>query len=177
MMASYRVDTHTSLLPNAAGVNGPNGEDSFSCRSERSGLDSGVVKPVFTTEDVMMQFRVVPSLALAAAIPLFAPAASAATECKAEVRATVRSDQSSDEAITKVWAVEVDTQESCAKVYVDAVVTERLFTGEEITSTHRGSRKVSNHTSTFKVNYRIARDSTLVSSTFKVARCVVCGTE
>ena len=125
----------------------------------------------------MKLFRIVPSFALLAMIPVLAPAAHAATECKAEVRATARSDQSSDEAITKVWAVEVDTQESCAKVYVDAVFTERLFTGEEITSTRRGSRKVTNHVSTHKVNYRIARDSTLTDFKFKVYRCVVCGTE
>jgi len=125
----------------------------------------------------MKPIRIVQAFALAAAIPALAPAALAATECKAEVRATPRSDQISDEAVTKVWAVEVDTQESCAIVYVDAVVTERLFNGEVITSTRRGSRKVSNHTSTHKVNYRIARDSTLTEATFKVARCVVCGTE
>jgi len=125
----------------------------------------------------MKLFRIVPTLALVAAIAWLTSFTRAATECKADVRATPRSDQSSDEAITKVWAVEVDTQESCAKVYVDAVVTERLFDGEEITSTHRGWRKVTNHTSTYKVNYRIARDSTLTASTFKVSRCVVCGTE
>jgi hypothetical protein len=125
----------------------------------------------------MKTFTIVPSIALVASISALAPSAGAATECKAEVRATVRPDQTSDEAITKVFAVEVDTQESCAKVYVDLVVTERLFTGEEITSTHRGSRKVSNHTSTYKVNYRIARDSTLTAWKFNVHRCAVCGTE
>jgi hypothetical protein len=125
----------------------------------------------------MKLYRIGPALAVAAALPWVAPCARAATECTAEVRVTAKSDQTSDEAITKVWAVEVDTQESCAIVYVDAVVTERLFDGELITSTRRGSRKVSNHTSTHKVNYRIARDSTLVSSKFTVARCVVCGSE
>jgi peptide methionine sulfoxide reductase MsrB len=88
-----------------------------------------------------------------------------------------RADQVTDEAIIKVFAVEVDTKEACAKVYVDAVTTERLFDGEEITSTHRGWRKVANHTSSYKVNYRIAKDTTLVDAKFKVARCVVCGTE
>lgn len=125
----------------------------------------------------MKLIRVVQALSLMAAIPLLAPSVRAATACTAEVRATAKSDQISDEAITKVWAVEVDTQEACAIVYVDAVVTERLFDGEEITSTIRGSRKVSNHASTQKVNYRIARDSTLLNWKFKVARCVVCGTE
>jgi hypothetical protein len=125
----------------------------------------------------MKLYRIVQLSTLAAAIPVLAPFAHAATECKAEVRATVRPDQASDEAVTKVFAVEVDTRESCAKVYVDAVFTERLFTGEEITSTRRGSRKVTNHTSTHKVNYRIARDSTLTDWKFKVYRCVVCGTE
>ena len=124
----------------------------------------------------MKVFRIVPTLALAAAIPCLAPSAQA-SGCTAQVRATPRADQISDEAITKVWAVEVDTQASCAKVYVDVVVTERLFDGEVITSTRRGWRKVSNHTSTHKVNYRIARDSTLTDWKFNVASCVVCGTE
>jgi hypothetical protein len=121
--------------------------------------------------------RIVQAFALLAAIPVLVPCARAATACTAEVRAKAGSDQITDEVITKVWAVEIDTQESCAIVYVDAVVTERLFNGEEITSTRRGSRKVANHTSTHKVNYRIARDSTLLDAKFKVARCVVCGTE
>jgi len=132
---------------------------------------------LFATEDTMNPTRIIQATALAALIPLLAPSARAATECKAEVRATAKSDQVSDRAITKVWAVEIDTQESCAIVYVDAVVTERLFDGEVITSTRRGSRKVANHTSTHKVNYQIALDSTLMSSKFTVARCVVCGTE
>lgn len=125
----------------------------------------------------MKPFRFVQALALVAAILVLAPSARAATACNADVRATPKADQISDEAVTKVWAVEIDTQESCAIVYVDAIVTERLFNGEVITSTHRGSRKISNHTSTHKVNYRIARDSTLTEWKFKVARCVVCGTE
>jgi len=129
------------------------------------------------TEDAMRPFRIVRAFVFLAALPALVSAAQAATECKAEVRATPRSDQISDEAITKVFAVEVDTQEACAKVYVDVVVTERLFDGEEITSTRRGSRKVTNHTSTHKVNYRIARDNTLTDWQFKVSRCVVCGTE
>jgi len=124
----------------------------------------------------MKLFRFVPTFALMAAIPWLTPTAQSA-ECTAQVRATAKSDQISDEATTKVWAVEVDTQESCAKVYVDAVVTERLFNGEVITSTRRGYRKVSNHTSTYKVNYRIARDSTLTDWKFKVTSCVPCGSE
>jgi hypothetical protein len=128
------------------------------------------------TEDEMKLFRIVSTLALAAAIPLLTPSAQAAG-CTAEIRPTAKSDQITDEAIIKVWAVEVDTQESCAKVYVDAVVTERLFNGELITSTRRGWRKVSTHTSTYKVNYRIARDSTLTDWKFTVSSCVPCGSE
>jgi hypothetical protein len=125
----------------------------------------------------MRSLRVVPALAFGLVASLVGPTAEAATDCKAEVRTRPGTDQVSDESVTKVFAVEIDTQEQCAKVYVDVVVTERLFNGEEITSTRRGSRKVTNHVSTHKVNFKIARDSTLVSSTFKVARCVVCGTE
>jgi hypothetical protein len=125
----------------------------------------------------MRSLRVVPALAFGLVASLGGPTAEAATDCKAEVRTRPGTDQVSDESVTKVFAVEIDTQEQCAKVYVDVVVTERLFNGEEITSTRRGSRKVTNHVSTHKVNFKIARDSTLVSSTFKVARCVVCGTE
>src|SRR5262245_3116727 len=125
----------------------------------------------------MRSRSVVPALAFAVGALVWGFDAKAATECKAEVRARPGIDQVTDEAVTKVFAVEIDTQEACAKVYVDVVVTERLFDGEEITSTRRGSRKVTNHVSTHKVNFRIAKDSTLVASTFKVAKCVVCGTE
>ena len=120
--------------------------------------------------------RLVPTLAVFAAIPFLTPSSQAAG-CTAQVRATAKSDQITDEAIIKVWAVEVDTQEACAKVYVDAVVTERLFNGEVITSTRRGWRKVSNHTSTYKVNYRIAKDSKLTDWKFNVTSCVPCGSE
>ena len=117
--------------------------------------------------------------ALAAVVVISAPVSSAraATACKADVRATAKSDMVSDVAITKVFAVEVDTQEACAKVDVDLVVKERLFDGEEISSTRRLSFKASNQASTHKVNHLIARDSTLVDWKFKVSRCVVCGTE
>jgi len=124
----------------------------------------------------MRPIRIVQVFALVAALAALAPTARAA-ECQADVRATAKSDQVTDEAIIKVWAVEADTREDCAKVYADLITTERLFNGEEITSTHRGWRKVDSHTSTYKVNYRIAKDSTLVDWKFKVARCVVCGTE
>ena len=114
---------------------------------------------------------------VAAAIPVLTPSARAATECTANVRATAKSDQTFSDSILKVFAVEVDTQEDCAKVYADFIVTERLFNGEEIKSTHRGWRKVSSHTDTYKVNYRIAPDTTVTDWKFQVARCVVCGTE
>jgi hypothetical protein len=124
----------------------------------------------------MKLFRFVPAFALVAALPSLASVAEAA-ECTAKVRATPRPDQTTDEAIIKVWAVEVDTQEACAKVYVDAVMTERLFDGEVITSTRRGWRKVSNHTSTYKANHRIAKDTTLMDAKFSVTKCVPCGSE
>lgn len=123
-----------------------------------------------------MQLRNVLGGILVAAA-LLAPAVPAkAAECSADVRADLARDQSMDNSIEKVFAVEIDTREDCAVVYVDFVATERLFNGEEITVTRRGSRKVTTHT-TYKVDYRIDRDSTLVDWQFKVARCVVCGTE
>ena len=126
----------------------------------------------------MKPLRLVQAIALFAAIPVLASSARAATACKAEVRATPGSDQLSDRFLTKVFAVEVDTDVPCAKVYVDAVVTEQLFNGEEITSTHRGFRKVTGGISTtYKVDYKIARDTTLTDWSFKVVSCVVCGTE
>jgi hypothetical protein len=136
-----------------------------------------VIRPWFTTEVAMKLSRIVPSIVLVAAIPALASSARAATACKAEVRATPGSDQLSDRFLTKSFAVEIETQETCAKVYVDAVVTEQLFDGEEITTTHRGSRTVTNSPSTYKVNLRIGRDSTLTDWKFTVNRCVVCGTE
>jgi hypothetical protein len=119
----------------------------------------------------------IPVLVAMAAIAAAAPSPRAATECKAEVRATEKSDEVTDEAITKVFAVEVDTDVDCAKVYVDFTVTERLFNGEEITSKHRGWRKISSDGTQYKADYRIARDSTVQDWKFEVARCVVCGTE
>ena len=115
-------------------------------------------------------------LACAAAAALAVPAARAAT-CKAEVRAQEKTDLVTDEAITKVYAVEAETDVDCAKVYVDFVVTERLFNGETITSTHRGWRKVSAPATTYKANYRIDKDTTITDWSFKVVKCVVCGTE
>jgi hypothetical protein len=110
------------------------------------------------------------------ALPALAPCARAAP-CTANVHARVASDQTTSTSSIKVFAVDVDTDADCAKVYVDATVTERLFNGEEITSTKRGSRKVSAKSTTFKVNLRIAPDSTLTDWKFQVASCVVCGTE
>ncbi len=115
--------------------------------------------------------------ALVAAVPMLAASVAVAADCNAEVRPTAKSDQIFADSILKVWAVDVDTQEDCAKVYVDLIVTERLFDGEEITSTGRGWRKVSTHSTTYKVNYRIAKDSTILDWKFKVASCVPCGSE
>src|SRR5262245_1912862 len=120
----------------------------------------------------MKSYRFVTALSLIVMAVAAVPSIRAEQTCSASVRAIPRADQITDEAIIKVWAVEVDTHEACAKVYVDAVMTERLFNGEEIKSTRRGWRKVSNHTSTYKVNYRIEKDSTLVSSEFKLSKCV-----
>ena len=126
----------------------------------------------------MRMIREAFTCAAAAAILMLATSAPAATPCDADVRVTAKSDQTFSDSILKVWAVEADTQAACAQVYVDVTVTERLFNGEEITSTRRGSRKVTGGTTTtFKVNYRIAPDSTLTDWKFKVARCAVCGTE
>ena len=112
-------------------------------------------------------------IALLGALLAAAPA-GAADACKAEVHPTARPDLVTDEAVTKVFAVEVRTEEACAEVAVDLTVTERLFNGEEITTTVRGRRKVDNHTVAYRVNHRIARDSTLVDWKFTVARCEVC---
>ena len=112
-----------------------------------------------------------------AAVAATTPAVWAATECRAELDPKEATDQVSDEAITKVFAVEVKTDVDCAKVYVDFVVTERLFDGERITSKHRGWRKVTVDGTLHKVNYRIAKDTTIEDWKFEVVRCVVCGTE
>lgn len=125
----------------------------------------------------MKPFRMIRAFALVAPIAFLAPSALVAAECKADIRVTPKTDQVTDEAITKVFAIEIDTREACAKVYVDAVATERLFNGEEITVTRRGWRKVSGQGITYKVNHRIARDSTLTDWKFTVSSCVVCGTE
>jgi hypothetical protein len=105
------------------------------------------------------------------------PARAVPTPCTASISATERGDQTTSEATIKVWGVNIDAPGPCSKVYFDLVVTERLFDGEEITSTVRSSRDVTGQTTTYKVTYRIAPDTKLVDSKFKVARCVVCGTE
>jgi hypothetical protein len=125
----------------------------------------------------MRPILAIQALALLAAICAAAPVSRAATDCTADVTAKEGIDQVTDEAVIKVFAVEASTREACAKVYVDFVVTERLFNGEEITSTHRGWRKVTSDGTLYKVNYRIARDTTITNWEFKVAKCVVCGTE
>lgn len=125
----------------------------------------------------MRAIRFAQALALVLAIAASGRHAVAATECTADVRVTPKSDQITDEAIIKVFAVEVDTAVTCAKVTVDVVLTERLFNGEEITVTRRGWRKVSGSGITFKVNHRMAKDSTLKDWKFSVVSCVECGTE
>lgn len=104
------------------------------------------------------------------------PAVAAGTSCTATVRATQETDEVHDKYVYKVFSVEISTSESCAKVYVDLVTTERLFDGEEITTTSRGFRKVSAHT-TYKVKHQIAKDSSLLKWEFKVHSCLVCGAE
>ena len=105
-----------------------------------------------------------------------APSVPAATECSADVRARLSREETRDEVKETTFAVELDTKEACAKVYVDFTSTERLFTGEEITTTQRGWRRTTGPV-TYKVSHRIARDSDLVNWKFSVSRCVVCGTE
>jgi hypothetical protein len=113
---------------------------------------------------------------VAAGLAAEAPSAPAATNCSADVRARLAREEIREEVKETTFAVEIDTQATCAKVYVDFTSTERLFDGEEITTTRRGWRKVAGP-STYKVDYPIARDSDLVDWKFSVSRCVPCGTE
>jgi hypothetical protein len=102
-------------------------------------------------------------------------AAAAPDTCTADVHATERTDDERDESVGKVFAVQIDTRESCAVVDVDFTATERLSDGEEIKVRRRGSRKVKPGTGTsYKVTYRVAPGSTLLDTEFKVARCVPC---
>lgn len=100
-------------------------------------------------------------------------AAAAPSTCDAEVHATERTDDVRDESVGKVFAVTIDTRESCAYVDVDFTATERLSDGEEIKVRRRGSRKVKPGT-TYKVSYRVAPGAELLDTEFKVARCVPC---
>jgi hypothetical protein len=93
--------------------------------------------------------------------------------CTAEVHATERADDVRDESVGKVFAVQIDTAESCAYVDVDFTATERLSDGEEIKVRRRGSRKVKPGT-TYKVSYRVAPGAELLDTEFKVVRCVPC---
>jgi len=100
-------------------------------------------------------------------------AAAAPATCTADVHATERTDDARDESVGKVFAVQIDTRESCAMVDVDFTATERLSDGEEIKVRQRGSRKVKPGT-TYKVSYRVAPGSELLDTDFKVVRCVPC---
>ena len=100
-------------------------------------------------------------------------AAAAPGTCSAEAHATERSDDVRDESVGKVFAVQIDTRESCAYVDVDFTAIERLSNGEEIKVRRRGSRKVKPGT-TYKVSYRVAPGAELMDTEFKVARCVPC---
>jgi len=100
-------------------------------------------------------------------------AVAAPATCTADVHATERTDDVRDESVGKVFAVQIDTRESCAVVDVDFTATERLSDGEEIKVRRRGSRKVKPGT-TYKVTYRVAPGSALLDTEFKVARCVPC---
>ena len=122
----------------------------------------------------MLSSKGIVALALLALGAAAAPAALAADGCDAEVRATPRPDQTTDEAVTKVFAVVVSTRETCAEVVVDFTATEQLFNGEDITITRRGSRKITSPDSAQRVELRIARDSKLVDSKFEVVRCTPC---
>jgi hypothetical protein len=113
---------------------------------------------------------------VAAGLAAEAPSAPAATECRADVRARLAREEIRDQVKDIVFTVEIDTKETCAKVYVDFTATERLFDGEEITTTHRGWRKVTGPV-TYGASHHVARDSDLVDWKFSVSRCVVCGTE
>ena len=100
-------------------------------------------------------------------------AAAAPSTCTAEVHATERTDDVRDESVGKVFAVSIDTTESCAYVDVDFTATERLSDGEEIKVRRRGSRKVKPGT-TYKVAYRVAPGAELLDTEFTVARCTPC---
>jgi len=120
--------------------------------------------------------HVVEGVLLAVGMVALAPSVPAATECSANVRARLTREETRDVVKETFFAVEIDTTEACAKVYVDFTSTERLFDGEEIKTTQRGWRKVTTDT-TYGVSYKIAKDSDLIDWKFSVARCVVCGTE
>jgi hypothetical protein len=123
-----------------------------------------------------LSLHVIEGVLLAVGMMALAPSVPVAKECSADVRARLTREEIRDEVKETFFAVEIDTKGTCAKVYVDFTSTERLFNGEEITTTRRGWRKVTSST-TYGVSYRIAKDSELVNWKFSVARCVVCGTE
>jgi len=98
--------------------------------------------------------------------------------CEADVRGEFRRDQLYDDYIDKYFVITVTSPADCAKVYFDFITTERLFNGEEITSTRREWRKSTAEPSKASpLKYRIARDSTLVKWEVKLAGCVLCGTD
>lgn len=119
--------------------------------------------------------RHVSAILVAAAIAALPPTLVSAEECSAEVQPELDRDRVRQEVREMDFAVEVYTTEPCAEVDVDFISTERLFDGEEITTTHRRRLKVKT-SARFNITAQFAYDSTVVDWRFKVARCVVCGT-
>jgi hypothetical protein len=107
-----------------------------------------------------------------------AGAVAAAVDCTADVKAQMRSDEVYDAYVDKAFLVQISSPASCGKVYFDLITTERLFNGEEITTSQRSWRKVTaGGESASRLKYRLAKDSTLLQWEVKFVRCVVCGTE
>lgn len=114
------------------------------------------------------------AFAAVAAAALSVPVFVAAGGCTAQVRAQVDRDDIHSNVRQMSFAVDLETPEDCANVQVDFVSTERLFNGEEITSTLRGAVTVRTWKS-YKATYEFDKDSEVVDWRFEVARCAVCG--
>ncbi len=120
--------------------------------------------------------RVVTVLAVAGGLAAGPSLSQTPTPCQADVRGRFLRDEVFDVWKNAVFGVEISSPAPCAKVSFDLITTERLFNGEQIKTTSPMFRKVTaGGTSSFKVSFKMAKDSDLVDSKVEFRRCDVCG--
>ena len=98
------------------------------------------------------------------------------TPCQANVSGSYQRTEDFDGGRNAVFVLEITTSAPCALVYFNVTTTERLFNGEEITTTTPMWRKVTDGEEPgYKVLYKMAQDTNLIDSRVEYDRCELCG--